>query len=186
MSGQARPDVAATSKQHGRMFRWLPRLRDVCVLVMALGSFQAALTAQALPDGPGADVVRSRCLSCHEADLIVQQRLSRTGWEREVDKMVRWGASVEATERTPLVGYLSMHFAPKPAASHALAASAAGEATFKRACLSCHQQDLTEQQRLTRPGWVREVDKMIRWGAAVPDAEKEGLIDFLAARFGAR
>ncbi len=134
--------------------------------------------AQSLPEGPGADVTRARCVSCHEADLIVQQRLSRAGWEREVDKMVRWGAVVEPSERTPLVEYLARHFAPKPEVSHA----SAGEGTYKRACLTCHEGDLVDQQRLTRTGWTREVDKMIRWGAVVPDADKEALIDFLTSR----
>ncbi len=63
-------------------------------------------------------------------------------------------------------------------------ATAAGEATFKQACLTCHGTDLVEQQRLPRAGWLREVDKMIRWGARVPDADKDALVAFLSARHG--
>ena len=33
-------------------------------------------------------------------------------------------------------------------------------------------------------GWTREIDKMIRWGAAISDAEKEPLVDYLASHFG--
>ena len=43
-----------------------------------------------LPEGDGAEVVRSRCLVCHGSDLIASQRLDDAGWGREVDKMVRW------------------------------------------------------------------------------------------------
>jgi hypothetical protein len=49
--------------------------------------------------------------------------------------------------------------------------------------LTCHQRDLIAQQRLARAGWVREVGKMIRWGAPVTEAEKTVLIDYLADRY---
>lgn len=143
----------------------------------------ASVAAQSLPDGPGADIARKRCLTCHGADLIVQQRLSRAGWEREVDKMTGWGAGVTAEERAPLVDYFAARFAPKPAASHEERAASSGEATFTRACLVCHGKDIIEQQRLTPAGWTREVEKMVRWGASVPDADKEALVAFLAARY---
>ena len=50
----------------------------------------------------------------------------------------------------------------------------------------CHERDLIAQQRLTRSGWAREVDKMIRWGAPVSEADKSGLVDFLAERYPVR
>lgn len=146
----------------------------------------AATNAQSLPDGAGKDIVQARCLSCHEADLIVEQRLTRTGWERSVDKMVRWGAVVSADQREPLVTYLATHFRPKTAAAHTVTPSTVGETAFKRACLSCHEADIVEQQRLTRAGWVRSIDKMLRWGAVVPEAERGALADYLAARFPPR
>jgi hypothetical protein len=150
---------------------------------MVLGS--VVVTAQDLPAGPGRDAVVKRCVTCHEADLITQQRLSRAGWARSLDKMIRWGATVEPDERDAMLDYLAAHFAPMPVASH-IVATAQHEAIYKRACLTCHEDDLIESQRLSRAGWVRTVDKMIRWGANVPDAEKDGLIDYLAARYPVR
>jgi cytochrome c5 len=143
-----------------------------------------AAQAPSLPEGNGVSVVKAKCLGCHEADLIVGQKLTRTGWTREIDKMVRWGAVVTETERDPLIDYLAAHFAPAPAVAHARAAE--GEAVFKRACLSCHGADLSEGQRLTHTGWTREVEKMMRWGATVADAEKGALVDYLATRFPPR
>ena len=142
------------------------------------------LSAQTLPPGPGADVLRQRCVSCHESDIITSQRLSLTGWTRSVDKMVRWGATVTPAEREVLQPYLAAHFAPKPAASHAT--SEAGAASYKRACLTCHDADIIEQQRLSRTGWTRSVEKMMRWGATISDAEKEPLVDYLSSRYGPR
>jgi hypothetical protein len=45
---------------------------------------------------------------------------------------------------------------------------------------------LITQQRLTREGWGREVDKMVRWGARVPPEERGTLVEFLASRWGVR
>jgi cytochrome c553 len=141
--------------------------------------------AQELPAGEGREHVVARCLGCHEADLITQQRLSPAGWGREVDKMIRWGAVVEASERAPMIAYLAAHFTAKPVPAH-LVATAATESTYKRACFTCHEDDLIESQRLSRAGWTREVEKMIRWGAVVSDQEKDPLIDYLTARYPPR
>ena len=46
----------------------------------------------------------NRCAACHGLKIIATQRLSRTGWERELDKMVRWGAEIK--EREALMAYL--------------------------------------------------------------------------------
>jgi mono/diheme cytochrome c family protein len=141
--------------------------------------------AQELPPGSGLEVVTSRCLICHDSDLITQQRLSRAGWSRSVDKMVRWGAIVDAAERDALLDYLAAHFAPKPAASH-IDTTAGGEAIYKRACLTCHEDDIIESQRLSRAGWMRSVEKMMRWGAGVAANEKDALVEYLAARYPPR
>ena len=142
------------------------------------------LSAQTLPAGPGGDVLKARCVSCHEADIIVSQRLSLAAWTRSVDKMVRWGAAITPAEREVLHPYLAANFGPKPVASHAT--SEAGAATYKRVCTTCHETDIVEQQRLTRGRWVGSVDKMIRWGATVTPAEKDALVEYLASRFPPR
>jgi hypothetical protein len=138
--------------------------------------------------------MKSRCVSCHESDIITSQKLSATGWARSVDKMVRWGATVTPEERKVLEPYLAQHFAPlrqgyggqAPGVAVSHDSNDAGAATYKKICLTCHEADIIEQQRLTPTGWTRSVEKMMRWGAAVSDAEKQPLIDYLAARFGPR
>lgn len=160
-------------------------LGNAAAALALIVTLAAPLTAQELPAGPGREVVATRCVTCHEADLITQQRLSRAAWGRSVDKMIRWGATVESTEREPMLDYLAAHFAPTPVASH-IVATASSEAIYKRACLTCHEDDLIESQRLSRAGWVREVEKMMRWGADVPAADKDALVSYLAARYPPR
>jgi cytochrome c5 len=136
-----------------------------------------------LPAGAGATILRRDCLSCHEADLIVSQRLSRAGWGRELDKMLRWGATVPAADREPLIDYLTANFAPRRAAANPETATVvSGREVFEKRCLLCHEADLSYQQRLSRVGWNREVDKMVRWGAVVEEKEREPLIEFLLSR----
>ena len=51
-------------------------------------------------------------------------------------------------------------------------------------CLSCHAADLVWQQRLTEKQWTASVNKMIGWGAEVPEAKKAELVAYLVANFG--
>jgi mono/diheme cytochrome c family protein len=157
--------------------------------VVALGLASPALAqdaARGLPEGAGVEVARAKCIGCHEADLIVSQRLSPTGWDREVAKMERWGAKLSAEERTALIGYLARQFGVRPTASHDSAAVAAGEAVYNGACRTCHADDLSEQQRLSAAAWGRTVDKMVRWGAKVTAEDKPALVAYLTSRWGHR
>ena len=138
-----------------------------------------AAAGQELAEREGVKLVREKCLTCHEADLIVQQKLSRAGWTREVDKMIRWGTVVTDSEREAIITYLAGGETSRIDAT-------AGRKVFDDKCLTCHEADLTQQQRLSRAGWTREVDKMIRWGAVLSDEEKSKLIDFLTQEYGPR
>lgn len=65
-----------------------------------------------LPKGPMAEKAATACTECHEARIILQQRLGKAAWTREVDKMVKWGAVVEPSDRDALIDYLSTNFSP--------------------------------------------------------------------------
>lgn len=140
--------------------------------------------AAELPDAPGAGIARHSCLVCHEADIIAQQRLSKSGWTREVDKMMRWGADVEAHDKALLVDYLASHFSAGSAAPRGKElVDDAGVEIVKSSCVTCHEADLIIQQRLSKAGWTREVDKMIRWGADVKPEDKQKMIEYLAKHY---
>src|SRR5580704_63886 len=65
-----------------------------------------------LPAGAMQGKATTSCLECHEARIILQQRLSKAAWTKEVDKMVKWGAAVDAADRDALIDYLSTNFSP--------------------------------------------------------------------------
>jgi hypothetical protein len=60
----------------------------------------------------------------------------------------------------------------------------AGRTQTEAACYACHSADLLVQQRLTEKQWTAAVEKMIRWGATVPEKDKAKMIAYLAKNFG--
>ena len=46
------------------------------------------------------------CVICHQDDVIRQQRLTRAQWDREINKMMGWGARVRPEDRETLLDYL--------------------------------------------------------------------------------
>jgi DMSO/TMAO reductase YedYZ molybdopterin-dependent catalytic subunit len=58
--------------------------------------------------------------------------------------------------------------------------------TLKSTCLSCHDEDVIRQQRLTRAQWDAEINKMMGWGAKVSDQDRSALLDYFVARYGPR
>jgi len=59
---------------------------------------------------------------------------------------------------------------------------ARGQKEEARSCIPCHSLRLIHSQRLSRTAWAKEIDKMAGWGAAI--ADREALLDYLAANFG--
>lgn len=59
---------------------------------------------------------RTACTACHDAGIVVQQRLTKALWAKEIDKMIKWGAILDPSDRDSLVEYFSASFPPdKPA-----------------------------------------------------------------------
>src|SRR5437764_15168634 len=95
------------------------------LLGVVLGlSTKAFLPSVELPPGPIQQKVRTACTECHEANIVVQQRLSKAAWTKEVDKMVKWGAVVDPADRDSFIEYLSTNFPadkpPEPASRSAV------------------------------------------------------------------
>ena len=69
-------------------------------------------TTEDLPAGAMQAKATTSCTECHEARIILQQRISKAAWSKEVDKMVKWGAVVDAGDHDALIDYLSTNFNP--------------------------------------------------------------------------
>ena len=99
------------------MFRAEIIVTRVLVLTFACASLAAAQSsgAPSLPEGPMKQKVTTACTECHEVRIILQQRLSKAAWTKEVDKMTKWGAVVESADRDAFIDYLSINFPPDKA-----------------------------------------------------------------------
>jgi len=84
----------------------------LCVAFYAVTPIRAQSPNAEFPPGAGEEKASAACLSCHEARIIVQQRLSKAAWGKEVDKMMKWGAEVDPKDRDALVEYFSANFGP--------------------------------------------------------------------------
>jgi hypothetical protein len=91
----------------------------LAVLVLAgAGVFAPWTSSQTASSKPAVDLpagamqakATAACTECHEARIILQQRLNKGTWAKEVDKMTKWGALVDASDREALVDYLSANF----------------------------------------------------------------------------
>jgi hypothetical protein len=56
-----------------------------------------------------------------------------------------------------------------------------GKKMEQAACTPCHSTRLIDSQRLSAAAWTKEIDKMLGWGAIVPN--KQVLIDYLASQY---
>jgi hypothetical protein len=100
---------------------WHSRVLTLSAIALGLAVGLAPLNAadksanlnESLPEGAMQAKATTACTECHEARIIVQQRLSKAAWTKEVDKMVKWGAVVDASDRDALIDYLSTNFSPE-------------------------------------------------------------------------
>ena len=88
---------------------------SVAVSLMLLACTLPLIWAQSpsspeLPAGPMQAKATTACTECHDARIILQQRLSKATWTKEVDKMTKWGALVDPQDRDALIDYLSANF----------------------------------------------------------------------------
>jgi mono/diheme cytochrome c family protein len=107
-------------------------------------------------------IAENACLSCHQEDMLQQQRLTKAQWEKTVTKMAGWGANLEEAEKPALVEWLAQSYGPDagPYAAETVPATTTlalvdpiddgeyangdpekGKATYIDKCSGCHGQD---------------------------------------------
>jgi hypothetical protein len=98
---------------HSRM---LKRASGLLIVLSACAIPLLRAQSPELPPAPVQEKVTNACTECHDSRIIMQQRLSKGVWTKEVDKMIKWGALVQPSDRDGFIDYLSTNFpADKPA-----------------------------------------------------------------------
>jgi hypothetical protein len=87
----------------------------LCVTLIWCAAGAFAANSQSLDRGRQEE--ERSCTQCHSLRLVDSQRLSRAAWEKEITKMIGWGAAV--SDRQLLLDYLSREYSdskpvPKP------------------------------------------------------------------------
>jgi virginiamycin B lyase len=77
-------------------------------------------TAENLPEGPGKDIITSRCVGCHTASQVAGNRYDAANWARSIDEMRGYMREGDVTDLSEvdvavLMDYLSTNLAPMPA-----------------------------------------------------------------------
>lgn len=119
----------------------------------------AAATTPAVSSADARKIVENGCLSCHQEDMLQQQRLTKAQWEKTVTKMAGWGANIEEAEKPAVVAYLAEQYGPDAGPFEAPSAPATatlalldpiddgeyangniekGKATYTDKCSGCH------------------------------------------------
>ena len=89
----------------------MSRLSVLLALLLSLTSVPVLRPQSAdLSTGPLQAKMKTACLECHDSGIIVQQRLGKVAWTKEVDKMIKWGAVVDPGDRDAFIEYLSANF----------------------------------------------------------------------------
>src|SRR5215469_14737309 len=95
------------------------RYKSVALALLMLAGAQCLgaepPSTASLPAGNMQQKAQTACTTCHDSSIIVQQRLSKDAWTKEVDKMVKWGAILNPSDRDALIEYFSANFPPEKA-----------------------------------------------------------------------
>jgi len=58
------------------------------------------------------------------------------------------------------------------------------QAKIKAACTQCHNSTRITEQHMSREEWSKQLEKMEGLGAVVPDADRDGFLNYLTKNFG--
>ena len=83
------------------------------LFAVALCAPAPAVDAQALPDGPGKDLVEVICSSCHSTERIVNKQWTKPQWQAKVLEMLQEEPDVTQPERDKIIEYLAKSFPAK-------------------------------------------------------------------------
>lgn len=71
----------------------------------------------ALPAGPGRDLVQKDCVACHSIRNVTGMRATKDEWNATLNKMIENGANIPDEDADVILQYLSKNFGPPSAGS---------------------------------------------------------------------
>jgi len=68
--------------------------------------------AERMPETAQPAGYKAACMACHDEGMMRQQRLTQAQWDRELNKMTGWGATMSPEQRAAILDYLAAQFHP--------------------------------------------------------------------------
>lgn len=89
----------------------------LCCLLLPSTCFAQRAKPAGFPDGPGKEVLLSKCFQCHAPTMWQDHRQDRRGWESVLYRMVGRGALWTEDEIKTMADYLAAAYPRAPQAS---------------------------------------------------------------------
>ena len=70
----------------------------------------ASISFKVLPDGKDRNLVVRTCAVCHPIELVVAMRRTDVEWERQLSRMMDFGAIANEAEQDRILDYLEQYF----------------------------------------------------------------------------
>ena len=80
----------------------------------SVGAADAPLKPVTLPDDANKPLLLRACAVCHPIELVVQRKRPIEDWERQVARMVGFGAVATEAEQDRILDYLERWFSQAP------------------------------------------------------------------------
>ncbi len=94
-----------------------------------------------LPNGPGVNIVYSRCQACHDLQYVRDAKgLSSAQWQSVVTSMQDYGLEISDQDKSTVLKYLITYLGPNPppAPEETPAAQLDGQTVWNQNCAACH------------------------------------------------
>lgn len=123
--------------------------RVLLAAALAAASATAAGTEIRLPNGPGANLVYSKCQACHDLQYVKDAKgLMAAQWSAVVASMQDYGLKISDQDKATVLKYLTTYLGPNPPPAEAAVPSSAkldGATLWQQNCASCHGSKGTGQ-----------------------------------------
>lgn len=116
--------------------------RVLLAAVLFAASAAASGTDIRIPDGPGSNLVYSKCQACHDLQYVKDAKgLMAAQWSAVVASMQDYGLKISDQDKAAVLKYLTTYLGPNPPPAQEAAAPSSkldGKALWQQNCAACH------------------------------------------------
>ena len=158
---------------------------EVETILMYLGTSPGGQIAEdatpAIDETAGADLVNSRCTTCHDLTGIERGLYSADDWRETVGRMLGYGLSLSDDEYELVVNYLGSAPADEAADEDSAIDTAAAASLVTASCTTCHDLTGIEPGLYPADDWRETISRMLGYGLNISDDDVETIVNYLGS-----